>query len=69
MRSKKIKIPTYRDTYPAHLATAAELEALGLRPGTQEPVAPYAFCSPDGGGGTCGLHERAAAVPREQGAS
>lgn len=39
MRSKKIKIPTYRDTYPAHLATAAELEALGLRPGTQEPIA------------------------------
>lgn len=65
----KPHIPTYRDGYLPHLATAEELETQALGLGTQEPVALYAYRLPDGGGGTCGLHERAAAVPQEQGAS
>lgn len=65
MNRRSPRLPVYRGTHPAHLATAAELEAQGLKPGTVEPVALFAYQSGDRSG-TCGLFERAAAVARVQ---
>lgn len=54
--------PMYRQTYPEHLATAADLQHLGLRPGSIEPDAILKY---DHGSrsGLCALFERARAVP------
>lgn len=68
MSRRAPRLPVYRDTHPPHLATADELEAQGLKPGTVEPVALYKYQSGDCSG-TCGLFERAAAVPKVQEAS
>ena len=38
-RIKPAPRPRYKQTYPESLATAEELRALGLRPGTSEPNA------------------------------
>lgn len=54
--------PVYRQTYPEHLATAADLQQLGLRPGSTEPDAilkyDYGYRS-----GLCALYARSSAVP------
>lgn len=54
--------PSYRQTYPDHLATADDLQHLGLRPGSIEPDAILKY---DHGvrSGLCALFERARAVP------
>ncbi|WP_158680065.1 hypothetical protein [Deinococcus sp. NW-56] len=68
MNRRAPRIPKYLGTYPAHLATATELDAQGLKAGTDTPVALLEYREP-GRSGTCGLFERAAAVPREREAS
>ncbi|WP_102125977.1 hypothetical protein [Deinococcus planocerae] len=57
------RIPRYVNTFPAGLATAAQLQAEGLRPGTTAPVALLEYHEGDRSG-VCGLFERSAAVPR-----
>lgn len=57
------RIPRYVNTFPAGLATAAQLEAEGLRPGTTAPVALLEYHEGDRSG-VCGLFERSTAVPR-----
>lgn len=62
MPREKRPLPKYRGSYPAHLATQQELKAEGLRPGRSEPDALLEYVHGDRHG-TCGLHERKAAVP------
>lgn len=61
-------IPTYTgDARPAHLQTAQELDAQGLRPGTATPDALWNYQTPDTSG-TCGLYDLQRAEPTEAGA-
>lgn len=62
MPREKTSLPKYRGTYPPYLATHAQLAAEGLRRGRPEPVALLEYEQGDVSG-TCGLHERAAALP------
>lgn len=61
-RVKPSPRPRYQQTYPASLATAEELRALGLRPGTHEPDAILEYDHQDRSG-LCALFERGKAVP------
>lgn len=65
MPREKRPLPKYRNSYPEHLATQQELNAEGLRPGRSEPDALLEYVHGDRHG-TCGLHERAAAVPLDR---
>lgn len=56
-------LPRYRQTYPDTLATADELSAQGLQPGTLRPVALLEYTRPPDTTGICALYERAQAVP------
>ncbi|MEF2277497.1 hypothetical protein V3W47_04240 [Deinococcus sp. YIM 134068] len=56
------KMPKYSNVIPEGLATAADLRAEGLKPGTLTPVALLEYSHGDRSG-VCGLFERAAAVP------
>ncbi|MEF2279890.1 hypothetical protein V3W47_16475 [Deinococcus sp. YIM 134068] len=64
MTRKLPPLPRYKGTYPPELATADDLEALGLKPGSVRPVAILEYDHGDTSG-MCGLHERAAAVPKD----
>ncbi|WP_216320857.1 hypothetical protein [Deinococcus aestuarii] len=55
-------MPRYTDEIPEGLATADQLRAQGLKPGTTAPVALLEYRGP-GRSGVCGLFERAAARP------
>lgn len=55
-------MPRYIDDIPEGLATADQLRAQGLRPGTTAPVALLEYHHRDRSG-VCGLFERAAARP------
>lgn len=50
MRSVRPYLPKYYGTHPAHLATAGQLEAEGLKPGTTEPVALLEYVNGDRSG-------------------
>ncbi|GHF60634.1 hypothetical protein HNQ07_004312 [Deinococcus metalli] len=63
-RTKPIPRPRYQQTYPDHLATAEQLGALGLKPGTSEPDAILEY-SRANSSGLCALYERRKAVPVE----
>lgn len=66
-RTKPTPSPKYQQTYPDHpdhLATAEQLGALGLRPGTSEPDAILEY-SRANSSGLCALYERGKAVPVE----
>lgn len=54
--------PVYKQNYPEHLATADDLQHLGLRPGSTEPdaILRYDYGSRSG---LCALYARARAVP------
>lgn len=60
-RVKPSPRPRYQQTYPASLATAEELRALGLRPGTHEPDAILEYKHGDRSG-ICALYNRSQAV-------
>ena len=55
--------PKYHQTYPATLATADELKALGLKPGGFTPAALLEYTRPPDTTGICALYDRAQAVP------
>ncbi|BDP44335.1 hypothetical protein DAETH_43040 (plasmid) [Deinococcus aetherius] len=55
-------MPRYIDEIPEGLATADQLKAQGLKPGTTTPVALLQY-NGQGRSGVCGLFERAAARP------
>lgn len=61
-RIKPSPRPRYQQTYPDTLATAEELRALGLRPGTSEPDAILEYVRGDRSG-LCALYDRETAVP------
>lgn len=61
-RIKPAPRPRYQQTYPDTLATAEELRALGLRPGTTEPDGILEFAHKDRSG-LCALYARDKAVP------
>ncbi|BDP44876.1 hypothetical protein DAETH_48450 (plasmid) [Deinococcus aetherius] len=64
MTRKAPDLPRYHNTYPEGLATAADLEALGLKPGSIRPVALLTYEDGDRSG-MCGLFEREAAVLKD----
>lgn len=63
-RVKPTPRPKYQQTYPDHLATAEQLKALGLKPGTSEPDAILEY-SRANSSGLCALYDREKAVPVE----
>lgn len=63
-RTKLPPRPRYQQTYPDHLATADQLGALGLKPGTSEPDAILEYSTANSSG-LCALYEREKAVPQE----
>lgn len=63
-RVKPTPRPRYQQTYPDHLATSEQLQALGLKPGTSEPDAILEYTRP-GSSGLCALYDRGKAVPQE----
>lgn len=65
-RTKPTPRPKFQQTYPEHLATAEQLKALGLKPGTTEPDAILEY-SRASSSGLCALYERARAVPLKDG--
>ncbi|SMB85659.1 hypothetical protein [Deinococcus hopiensis] len=63
---KKRDIPTYKDTHPADLASARQLEAEGLKPAQDQlPAALFKYKGKNLEG-TCALYERSECVPVEQ---
>ncbi|PNY79581.1 hypothetical protein [Deinococcus koreensis] len=61
-RIKPTPRPHYHQTYPDHLATADELRALQLKPGTTEPDALLRYQRGESSG-LCALYDRTKAVP------
>ena len=61
-RIKPAPRPRSQQTYPETLATAEELRAPGLRPGTTEPDGILEFAKKDRSG-ICALYARDKAVP------
>lgn len=62
-RRVRSSIPTYAgDARPAHLRTAQELAAQGLRPGTDTPDALWTYQTASTSG-TCGLYDVQGAAP------
>ena len=62
MAKRHIPLPKYHQTYPDTLATADELKALGLKPGTPTPAALLEYTRPPDTNGICALYDRAQAV-------
>lgn len=60
-RVKPTPRPRYQQTYPEQFATAEDLRALGLKPGTTEPDALFEYKHGDRSG-VCALYQRAKAV-------
>ncbi|PNY79275.1 hypothetical protein [Deinococcus koreensis] len=63
-RTKPTPRPKYHQTSPDHLATAEQLKALGLKPGTNEPDALLEYTHGTTSG-LCALYDRAKAVKVE----